>query len=82
MKVTVRTNSSAVARLSGRQSAITKVGVQGPAGTSVNQMSEMIDVDLASLADGCVLVYNAAAGKWIAQTLLNKQQVDMGSESY
>lgn len=82
MKVTVKTNNSAIARISGRQTAIPKVGVQGPAGTSVNQMSEMIDVDLTAIADGCVLVYSASAGKWVAQTLLNKQEIDMGSESY
>lgn len=82
MKVTVRTSTSAVARISGQAKASVKVGTQGPPGTSVNEIAEMIDVDLTALQDGCVLVWNATTQKWVAQTLLNKQQIDMGSESY
>lgn len=77
MKVTVRVPRSVTARVA--TSTIHKtaavVGIQGPGGA-------MIEIDFTGLEDGSVLVYNAASGKWVAQTLLNKQQIDMGDESY
>jgi hypothetical protein len=75
MKVRVRTSTI-------KRTAVT-VGIQGPAGASVGLvMADISDVDLSNLDDGAVLVYSAQTGKWSAQTLLNKQQVDMGDETF
>jgi len=76
MKIRVRTSSIV-------RTKVSTVGIQGPAGVSGGfVMSDITDVDLSNLADGAVLVYNAQLGKWIAQTLLDKQQVDIGDESF
>lgn len=82
MKVNVRTSTSAIARLTGTQKVAATVGIQGPAGLSVASMSDLSDIDITTLTDGCVLVWSTATNKWVAQTLLNTQQIDMGSESY
>lgn len=83
MRVRVRTTTTAAVRLSGMQKTAVTVGIQGPAGVSGGLvMSDITDVNLNTLTDGSVLVYNSASGKWVAQTLLNKQQVDIGDESF
>lgn len=82
MKVRVRTTTTAAVRLSGMQKTAVTVGIQGPAGVSTFSISNLSDVDLSNLTDGAVLVYNVQSGKWVAQTLLDKQQVDMGDESF
>jgi hypothetical protein len=75
MRVRVRTSTI-------KKTAVT-VGIQGPAGASVGLvMADISDVDLTALTDGAVLVYSAQTGKWVAQTLLDKQQVDLGDESF
>lgn len=81
MKVRVRTSTSAIAKVSFSQRATVSVGIQGPAGYP-GGMGSISDVDLTNLEDGAVLVYSSASGKWVAQTILNKQQVDIGDESF
>ena len=51
-------------------------GIMGPAGA--RSFAEMSDVDLSSLPDGSILVYNQTNQKWASTTLLNKQTVDCG----
>jgi len=51
-------------------------GIMGPAGA--RSFGEMYDVDLSSLPDGSILVYNQTNQKWASTTLLNKQTVDCG----
>lgn len=75
LRVQVSTQDSLVSKLSGIHKTVAAVGIQGPAGA-------VIDLDLSGLEDGSVLVYHSDTGKWVAQTLLNKQQIDMGDESF
>jgi hypothetical protein len=83
MKVRVRTTTAATVRLSGIQKTAVTVGIQGPAGVSGGILvSDLTDVDLTGITDGAVLVFSTQTGKWVAQTLLDKQQVDLGDESF
>lgn len=72
--VAVRETQTAVVQQSTPKTVVT--GIMGPAGART--FSEMTDVDLSSLPDGSVLVYNQTNNKWASTTLLNKQTVDCG----
>lgn len=52
--------------------------VAGAIGPSSNSIGSLLDVDLTSLADGSILVYDTSIYKWSATTLLNKQVVESG----
>lgn len=83
MKVRVRV--PVVSKVAVRQMTRTAVivGIQGPPGVSSGfNVGDITDVDDSVLTDGCILVYNASTQKWVAQTLLNKQQTDVGDESF
>lgn len=51
-------------------------GIMGPPGKSTIQGLE--DVDISSLANGSILVYNPQTEKWTSTVLLNQQVVDSG----
>lgn len=51
-------------------------GPQGIAGAGL--ISELQDVDLTTLNNGALLIYNAQASKWVSSTTLEKQIVDSG----
>lgn len=51
-------------------------GMMGPPGTS--NLSDAKDVDISSLTDGSLLVYNPTVAKWVATNLLDRQYLDGG----
>lgn len=60
-------------------SQVVSVGIQGPAGASgISNISQAGDVDITTLSDGSVLVYETNSSKWVATTRLEKQTVDCG----
>lgn len=42
------------------------------------ELNDLIDVDVSTLIDGSVLVYNNSINKWVATTNLEKQNVNGG----
>jgi hypothetical protein len=52
-------------------------GIMGPPGPS-STVSNSSDVDITTLQDGSMLVYNAADSKWQATKLLEKQVINAG----
>lgn len=83
MRVTVTTSNTFGVKLSSAKKTAVTVGIQGPAGISTGfSLGDITDIDVSTLEDGFVLVYDAVQQKWIAQRVLNKQQIDAGEESY
>jgi hypothetical protein len=81
--IKISTTNNAIAKLTGVQKSAVTVGIQGPAGVSSGFfLSDVSDIDTTGLEDGFVLVYDAVRQKWVAQRMLNKQQIDSGEESY
>lgn len=58
------------------QKIVSTIGIQGPAGP--NAISAAADVDITTLKDGSVLVYEEGSEKWKSTTMLNKQAIDAG----
>lgn len=60
-------------------SQVVSVGIQGPMGADgITSISQANDVDMSTLTDGSVLVYETNSSKWVATTRLEKQTVDCG----
>jgi hypothetical protein len=79
MKIKVTSSPSVkIAIPQDSQLHVATVGIQGPAGSSVSQVSLMADVDVTNLTDGSLLVYEQQSSKWKSTTLLNKQAIDAG----
>lgn len=70
-------SSSTVATLVTQTNTIIAGGLIGPRGPA-SAINESSDVDASNLKDGSTLVYNTAAGKWQASTLLEKQVINAG----
>lgn len=47
------------------QIAVVEVKTQGPQGASSGSLSQLSDLDIASVADGSTLIYNSSSGKWV-----------------
>lgn len=45
---------------------------------AVRKLSDLIDVDLSAQVDGSILIYDEESGKYVASTLLEKQQINGG----
>lgn len=56
------------------------VGPTGPSGSGAgaSTIPDLTDVDLTTLSDGALLVYNASTELWVATNILEKQAVDCG----
>ena len=58
-------------------------GPTGPVGpinstAGATSVSGLTDVDLTTLSDGALLVYNTASSTWKSTTILEKQSVECG----
>jgi hypothetical protein len=58
------------------------VGIPGPVGpagtTTVNKLTDILDVDTTVLVNGSVLVYSTNGNIWKSTTSLDKQTLDCG----
>lgn len=50
----------------------------GYASSQVGSLGDILDVDLSSLTDGSLLVYDANINKWVATKNLEKQNLNGG----
>ena len=80
IKATVNTARTVVGSVSqGNRPQVTRVTVQGPkgdtglAGSSQNEISNALDVDITTfpLQDGSLLQYRSSTGKWTARNELD-----------
>lgn len=55
------------------------IGPKGEDGTSTStSLRALVDVDMANITDGALLVYSALTGKWHATNNLNNQIFEAG----
>jgi hypothetical protein len=48
------------------------------AGKISRKLSDLIDVDVSTKTDGSILIYNENQSKFVASTLLEKQEINGG----
>jgi len=58
------------------------VAVAGGAGTPVLALTELTDVDTAALADGSVLIYNAATEKFETKSEIENENLRISGGSF
>jgi hypothetical protein len=58
------------------------VAVAGGAGTPVIALTELTDVDTAALADGSVLIYNAATEKFETKSEVENENLRISGGSF
>lgn len=58
------------------------VAVAGGAGTPVLALTELTDVDTATLGDGSVLIYNATAEKFETKTEVSNANLNISGGSF
>lgn len=56
---------------------VTAVGIQGLSASS-NNLGDINDVDLSTLANGSLLIYDAASSKWKSSLFLEHQDITGG----
>lgn len=76
--VTVEVDQLASVNLETQKVAeVTTVGIQGISGAATT-VEDILNVDAENAADGSVLVYDMMTQKWVATTILEKQDITGG----
>lgn len=73
MRATISNTNPIVATVQGRPPLFVN-----QAAATVRSLSDLTDVDISGKIDGSLLVYNTAAEKFQASTLLDKQNINGG----
>lgn len=74
INVSVRQGQSVQAQVKQRQTVlVNQSGI-----IAVRRLSDLIDVDVSAKTDGSLLIYDENQEKFIASTLLEKQQINGG----
>lgn len=80
MKVTIPKAPQVISTIGGNhnQPAI-GVGIQGPPGPAgIQNISQAADVNVDTLVNGSLLIYNASMQKWVSNTTLENQSIEGG----
>ncbi len=78
MTITIATGDHQTVVVATQQPKVITTGIMPPPPIGMDQIANMIDVNLAQLVNGSVLVYNTSTSKWVSTTSLSQQNIDCG----